>query len=30
MGRRFAVFKRTAIEIEGLTTALVGLLWPVA
>jgi protein-tyrosine phosphatase len=29
MGRRFSVFKRTAAEIEGLTTALVGLAWPV-
>jgi len=28
MGRRFAVFKRTATEIEGLTTALVDLAWP--
>jgi protein-tyrosine phosphatase len=30
MGRRFSVFKRAATEIEGLTTALVGLAWPVA
>lgn len=28
MGRRFAFFKRTATEIEGLTTALVSLAWP--
>ena len=28
MGRRFGVFKKTAIEIEELTTELVELLWP--
>lgn len=28
IGRRFSFFKKTAVEIEGLTTALVGLLWP--
>jgi protein-tyrosine phosphatase len=28
MGRRFSVFKRAATEIEDLTTALVGLAWP--
>jgi protein-tyrosine phosphatase len=30
MGRRFSVFKRTAIEIESLTTALVALLFAAA
>ncbi len=29
IGRRFSFFKRTATEIEDLTTALVGLLWPI-
>ena len=28
IGRRFSFFKKTATEIEGLTTALTGLLWP--
>lgn len=28
IGRRFSFFKRTTVEIEGLTTSLVGLLWP--
>lgn len=30
IGRRFAVFKRTAAEIEALTTDLVALAWPSA
>jgi protein-tyrosine phosphatase len=29
MGRRFGVFKKTAVEIEALTGELVDLLWPV-
>jgi protein-tyrosine phosphatase len=28
IGRRFSFFKKTATEIEGLTTSLVALLWP--
>jgi protein-tyrosine phosphatase len=28
IGRRFSFFKKTAAEIEGLTTSLVALLWP--